>query len=1078
MLQTASALPAFGAFRLGKRCAPGRLVKSLMALAAVVGCASVAMAAEGPESVAAAPQSNAAATEPIDFHEQIEPILAKSCYSCHGADYAEASLRLDAKAEAMRGGNSGPAIVPGKSEESRLVHFVTGENEDGMIMPPEGEPLSETEIALVRNWIDQGALWPAEEISDAPQTSDHWSLQPITDPAPPAVAHATAVRNGIDNFIIARLEKEGLEPSVEADREMLIRRLSLDLTGLPPRPEEVQEFLADNRSDAYERLVDRLLASPHYGEKWARHWLDQGRYADSDGYEKDTGRPHAWRWRNWVIDALNADMPFDEFTRQQLAGDLLPGEEQSHLVATGFHRNTLTNKEGGVDQEEFRVAAVIDRVNTTGSVWLGLTVGCAQCHTHKYDPITQMEYYRLFAFFNNCDEQDVPAPLPEQVTEYEQALAQWQTEHAPLAEALATFEREQLPGRQRTWEAQRLADISAPEWTVLTPATAKATSDVELTVLDDGSVLASGPRPAKTTYTIVAHLPEGMISGLRLELLPDESLPKAGPGRGNKGEFQLTELTLAIRPLDKQHPKSKATPELITLAYPLAEAEAADAKKPVAAAVDGDRKTAWQPSVASGAPSSAYFELARAVGFEGGTQLTVTLAHDIGFSIGRLRLSVTQAEPPLRVAGMEHPIATILDMPAERRSKPQQRQLAAYYRLRDSGQQDSELARLSEAVEAHAKKKPVDPATKVLAQALIERQQDRRTTHVLVRGDFLRPGAVVEPGVLAVLPDLKPRGEQPDRLDLANWLVSKDNPLTARVKVNRVWMLYFGRGLVATQDDFGTQGEKPSHGQLLDWLASRFMEQGWSLKALHRLIVTSATYRQSSVTPPELLERDPYNILLARQSRVRVQAEVVRDLALAVSGLLVPEIGGPSVRPPQPAGVTELTYAGGARWVDSKGDDRYRRGLYTWFQRTSPYPMLLTFDAPDANVACTRRERSNTPLQALTLLNDPVFVECAQMLARRIVSEAPVESADGKLAVDARLQYAMLLCLGRHADGEELQMLRELYQSQLELAKADLQAVEQLIGPRDRHGASVEELAAYAIVGRTLMNLDEFITRE
>ena len=758
----------------------------------------------------------------IDFPRDIKPLLARSCLSCHGPEKQRGGLRLDSRAAALEGGNSGPVLKPGNATHSRLLLAVAGLDPE-VKMPPKGKPpLTVAEVALLRAWIEQGLRWPADGagVTSRPK-ANHWAFRAPQGPPLPAVKNRGWVRNAIDFFVLARLEKEGLSPAPEADRTTLLRRLGLDLIGLPPTPEEVDAFVADDRPDAWERLVERLLASPHYGERWGRHWLDAARYADSDGYEKDSGRPFAWRWRNWVINALNRDLPYDRFTVEQLAGDLLPGATLDQKVATGFHRNTLTNKEGGADQEQFRVEAVVDRVNTTARVFLGLTLGCAQCHDHKYDPLSQREYYQFFAFFNSDVEVNIPAPT---------------------ADSAATDAR-----RSAAHAARRRSLLTAIE-----------------------------------------------------------------QARSNKAQVNQLKKKLAV--LDRSAP-------------------------------------------------------------------TPTLAQTL--ALGKAR-----------------------------------------------------------------------------------------KTHIMVRGDFLRRGAEVRPGVPAILPPLRGiSGKGPTRLDLARWIAAPDNPLTGRVLVNGVWSKYFGRGLVATPEDFGTQGEKPSHPELLDYLATEFMRRGWSLKELHRLIVTSATYRQASRLTPELARRDPLNVLLARQSRQRLEAEIIRDVALSAGGLLVPTIGGPSVRPPQPSGISELTYAGSARWVESKGPDRYRRGLYTWFQRTSPYPMLLTFDAPDSNVCCVRRDRTNTPLQALTLMNDAVFVECARALGRRIIAEKP------GAGVRERVRHGFRLCLGRQPAEREAKRLARLYDELLTLCRANPAEAAKLAG-KGTKGFDAAEGAAWVALARALMNLDEFIMRE
>lgn len=778
-----------------------------------------------------------AASKHIDFAADIQPIFAAHCYDCHGADAQESGLRLDVRRKALDGADNGPVIVPNDSSHSRLIQVIAGLDEDTGRMPPPdvADPLTDDQLALLRAWIDQGANWPdALAGEDAPITgADLWSLQPIKRPPPPKIARRDWDRNPIDAFIFAKLEQERIAPAAEADRITLLRRVFLDLIGLPPTLEEARAFLQDDRPDAYERVVDRLLDSPHFGERWGRHWLDLARYADSDGYEKDLGRPFAWRYRDWVISAINNDLPFDEFTEQQLAGDLLPSSTSqpntSAEIGTGFYRNTLVNREGGIDPEEDRVKRTIDRTNTLGAVWLGLTIGCANCHTHKYDPISQREYFSLYAFFNSLNEVDLPVS------------------HTSSVAATPDFSPQEFVSARRS---------SAEE----------------------------------------------------------------------------------VR----------------------------------------------NPSLAPTAPA----------------------AHAVG--------------------------------PAQE-----------------------------------------------LFQAIAE-LEPRRETYVHLRGDFLAQGPMVTPNVLEVLPQIKVRGEQADRLDLARWLTSQDHPLTARVVVNRLWQTYFGRGLVSTADDFGTQGELPSHPELLDWLASELRSGGWRMKRMHRLIVTSAAYRQSSVIRLELAERDPYNRWLARQNRLRVEAEIVRDTALKVSGLLTPAIGGPSIHPPQPSGVSDVTFDNSANWVESTGPNRYRRGLYIWFQRTSPYPSLIGFDAPEANLSCTRRERSNTPLQALTMLNDTAFVECAQALGQRMMQVSPDPGDTASKARLKRLQHGFESALSRSPSPQELAALCELYDEALNLYATDSAMARTLIGSTSASGSLANSLAeveladasACVIVARAILNFDELITRE
>ena len=790
-----------------------------------------------------------AAKHPVDFVKDIQPIFAKACYSCHGRQTQESGFRLDRKEDAFKGGDSGSAIEIHESANSRLIQLVAGLDEDTGRMPPEGngEPLADEQIALLRAWIDQGAPWPAE-------ADQLWSLQPIVRPAIPSVKNSKWMRNEIDAFILEVLEREQVAPSPEADRSVLIRRVYLDLLGLLPKPEEVQAFLDDKRPDAYERMVETLLESPHYGERWGRHWLDAARYADSDGYEKDGVRPFAWRYRDWVIESLNRDMPFDVFSIQQMAGDLLSPQDPEYSptarVATGFHRNTLLNLEGGVDPEEDRVKRTIDRTNTTGTVWLGLTVGCANCHDHKYDPVSQREYFQMYAFFNNLKEADIPVD-PE-------ASAVEQPDLTP---------KEMLPDDR--------SKIDVP----VTVAVAKQASD-------------------------------------------------ASEGGGSENREAA------------EQPKSEETKT----------AASSPSKKKKGKVSEGDR---------------------------------------------RIALAMTSAQA-------------------------------------------------------------------------VEEQKKPRETYIHERGDFLSKGATVVPGALETLPPLKPRGEQADRLDFARWMFEPTNPLTARVTANRLWQWHFGRGLVSTGDDFGVQGERPSHPALLDWLASELHDNSWRWKHFHKLVVTSATYRQTSHARPELVQRDPYNTWLAKQNRIRVEAEIVRDLGLCVSGLLYPAVGGPSVRPPQPEGVSEITYSNTAKWEESTGPDRYKRGMYVWFQRTSPYPSSIVFDAPEANITCTRRERSNTPLQSLTLLNDKVFLEFAQATAKRMMKASEQSTNPGDL-VDSRIGFVFQLCLAREPNARELTVLRRLYDSALAASSPSTEVGGALVKPEEQ---------ACAAVARAMLNLDEFMTRE
>jgi mono/diheme cytochrome c family protein len=792
---------------------------------------------------------------PVDYARQVKPLLTRHCVACHGAARTRAGLRLDTAAAAIKGGKGGPVIQPGQGEESPLIRALLGEG-SGERMPLNRPPLNDAEIALLRDWIDQGAQGMANEPPGVPPAASHWAFVPPQRPVVPQVRATSWVRNPIDRFVLARLEQAGLSPSPEAEPSTLLRRASLDLIGLPPSPREVGQFLADRSPDRYERAIDRLMASPHFGERWARPWLDEARYADSNGYSIDAPRS-IWKYRDWVIAAFNGDMPFDRFVIDQIAGDLEPGATLAARIATGFHRNTPINQEGGIDVEQFRVESIVDRVNTTGTVFLGLTVGCAQCHDHKYDPIRQRDYYRLFAFFNNVDEPDLEITTPSE-----------QARRREIRDRIDRFHRElagrypDLDERERRWEES------------LSPAF-KANAEIE----------------AKLAFDV------------------------ARDKRSTAHRRVLVELMIADDP-----------------------------------ALQAER------AVLKG---------------------------------------LRAAEPKL-----------------------------------------------------------------VTTMVVRERTGPPRETFVHRGGDFTRKGDRVEAGVPAVLPALEgdSPGHRPDRMDLARWLVDRRNPLTARVAVNRIWQSYFGRGLVETDNDFGTQGSPPTHPELLDWLAGELIDSGWSLKAIHRLIVESSTYRQASRGRPECQAVDPDDRLLWRQARIRLDAELIRDAALASSGLLTRTVGGPSVFPPQPEGVMDL---GQMRrpWRPDTGPNRYRRGLYTFFWRATPFAFLATFDGPGGVQTCTRRLRSNTPLQALTLLNDPAFIEIARALATRILADCPPPSSDVE-----RIDHAFRLCLGRRPLDRERRALEDFL-------KTERSGAPQGSSP----SAAPPEWVGLA---RILLNLDEFVTRE
>ena len=1019
-------------------------------------------------STPAANPARASTRAKVDYERDIAPILSASCIACHGAEQPQAQLRLDSLAAALQGGASGKVVVPGNSNRSPLVRRLLGL--DKPQMPYGSDPLPAKQIALIRAWIDQGATGAKPAVAAAPpKTQKHWAYVKPVRPQPPKVKNSAWVRNPIDNFILARLEKEGLTPSPEADRETLIRRLSLDLTGLPPTLEEVDAFVADQSPGAYEKVVDRLLASPHYGERWARPWLDLARYADTHGYEKDDRRT-AWKYRDWVINALNQDMSFREFTIEQIAGDMLPNPTTDQLIATGFHRNTMLNQEGGVDHEEYRWYALVDRVNTTASVWLGTTLGCAQCHNHKFDPFTQKDYYRMLAFFDNVEYRDlnlgqgegwveepsIELPTPEQEAKSQELKA----EMAKLQAVLDTSTPE-LESAQANWERGMLA--AEQEWTVVRPLGATSKGGATLTVLDDQSLLAGGKNPQEDVYEIEARTGLQGITAVRLEALSDPSLPHGGPGRDAEGNFFLSALEVTAAPADRPD----AAEKVVFKEAAADESQGGYNVKNLVEKKEGITGWAIEPALDLAPPRrQAVLIPEKPFGFESGTLLNIRLKHEMFHSarnLGRFRLSVTSMADPKRTVQLAAKLRPVLAMPAAERTEKLKSELAAAYRAMAPALQAAR-DRMAEL------KKALDDLGIATAMILRERPSfERPSTFLRIRGSFLSKGDKVYAGVPGSLNPL-PENQMPNRLGLAYWLVEESNPLTARVAVNRFWEQYFGRGIVETSEDFGTQGQRPSHPKLLDWLATEFTRQGWSMKAFHRLIVTSATYRQSSHSTPELVERDPYNRLLARGPRFRLEAEMVRDQALAASGLLSAKIGGPSVFPYQPEGVWDRPYSDD-KWTLSQGEDRYRRTLYTFLRRTTPYPTLINFDAPSREFCTVRRVRTNTPLQALDTLNDPVFFEAARALAQRIMKEAAPDSA-------ARATHGFRLLLTRRPAATEVQRLVAFHDQQFARFQKDEKAARDVIQAGANPPPGAVELAAWTMVANVLLNLDETVTKE
>ncbi|MBO0859136.1 MAG: PSD1 domain-containing protein [Chloracidobacterium sp.] len=1007
-----------------------------------------------------------AQTGRVDFRRDIEPILRSNCYHCHGADEASAKLRLDEKEQAMKGGISGPVIIPAKSGDSRLMKRILGEGDEPR-MPLGGAPLKTDQIELIRKWIDEGAEWPENPQSaviqtQGPQSANprHWAFVAPSRPKLPVVKNRSWVRTPIDNFILAELEKKGIEPSPEADKTTLIRRLSLDLVGLPPTIEEIDQFTSDPDPGAYNKLVNRLLDSPHYGERWGRWWLDAARYADTNGFEKDRQRS-IWPYRDWVINALNKDMPFDQFTIKQLAGDLLPHPALDDRVATGFLRNSMLNQEGGVDPEQFRVEGIIDRVDAVGKAFLGLTINCAQCHNHKFDPISQTEYYRFFAFLNNDDEPAIEVPDKKIADKRGEILSKI----ARIEDDLVAGDAD-LPKRMAAWEDSVRNTEGDITWTPIKDGDIFAAFGVKFDRLEDGSFIAKGDNATTNNYIVKAKTNLKKITGVRVEFLTDPNLPRGGPGRAPDGSFYFSEFSVEAAPIDKPEAVEK-----VQLAKATADFELPGS--PAKNVIDGNLKTHWSSDagpVRRNQNRQFVFETQKSVEYDKGVALTFQLAQKKDdaidteqrqANIGRFRISITEAPNP-KLDPLPASVRVILSIPADQRSKEQRRELFSFYRTIDPA-----FVEANKKIDELMREWPFGPTTLALSAREIPRE-----TRVFKRGDWKRLGDAVSPGVPAALHPF-PKDAPPNRLGLAKWIVDRNNPLTARVIVNRIWQQYFGQGLVTTPEDFGSRCESPSHPELLDWLAVEFIESGWSIKHIHNLIVNSAVYRQSSKITPKLLEIDPYNRWLARAPRIRVESEIVRDVALAASGLLSKKIGGPSVFSPLPAGVMDLAY-GGFKWENATGDDRYRRGIYTFWKRTVPYPSMLVFDSPNGDFSCTRRVRSNTPLQALTTLNDTVFVEAAQALALRVWK-------DGGPDDRSKLIYAFRLCVSREPDQFETKKLLELLVDQQKYFEGNTAAavyVTTMDLNKIPENIDLSKVAPWTMVARVLLNMDETITKE
>ncbi len=1006
----------------------------------------------------------------IDFSRDIRPILSNNCFQCHGPDahQRQAGLRLDTQEGALAALESGAtAVVPGDLEQSALVRRITA-SDPGERMPPADseKQLTPEEIELLRRWVAAGAPWKM-----------HWAFQPPRAAELPEVARPDWCRGLIDRFVLASLEQRQWSPEPEAARETLIRRVTLDLTGLPPTLEAIDAFLLDNRADAYEHLVDRLLASPRFGEHLARDWLDVARYGDTHGLHLDNERA-IWPYRDWVISALNQNLPFDQFTVEQLAGDLLPEPTLSQQVATGFNRCNVTTSEGGAIEEEFRVRYAVDRVETTSTVFLGLTLGCAVCHDHKFDPFTQREFYQLFAYFNNVADRgmdgnaltpppSVPVPSPEQADRQRQLREQ----RDAVVQALAAPHAE-LDTAQVAWEAD-WRELSSGTWQTLPPTGLASSGGATLVPLGDGSVLASGENPDRDVYQVTAPLETTGLVAIRLEALTDESLKDNGPGRSSNSNFVLSEIEAELIV-----PDSVDAPRPIRWASAQANHYQKQGDYRIEKAIDGvvDATNGW---AAAGyerhEPCTAVFALAEPLTAAAGSQLRIRLRHESQFgqhAIGRFRLSISTDPRVVAPNYLEQTgqVAQVLAVPSADRTPEQAAQVRDFYRRQHWPQWAALDARRQQL------QSELDELERQIPLSLVMRESDAgREAFVLIRGQYDQPGEPVKPGVPTVLPPL-PADAPANRLALARWLVSPDHPLTARVAVNRFWQHFFGVGLVKTAEDFGQQGEFPTHPELLDTLARRFIESGWDVKGLLRQIVTSSTYRQSSQAAPAKFARDPENRWLARGPRYRLDAEVVRDLALATSGLLVEQLGGPGVKPYQPAGLWEaVAYPSSntAKFAQDQGAALYRRSLYTFWKRTSPPPNMQAFDAPTREACTVRRSRTNTPLQALVLLNDVQFVEAARNLAQRIIRQ-------GGATAQERASYGFRLATGRQPQAAELRSLVELYDDSLAEYRAHPDQARHLAEAGDSptdEALDPVEVAATTVVANLLLNLDETVTK-
>ncbi len=990
----------------------------------------------------------------VEFNRDVRPILSDTCFRCHGFDKAErkGDVRLDVREAAIAEVDGIHPIVPGKPEESELWKRINSTDEDEVMPPPKANhQLSAREKLVLKKWIEQGAEYQA-----------HWAYIPPAKPAVPKPDLGPWARSGnpLDAFVRARHVELGLAPAPQADSATLVRRLYFDVLGLPPKPEDVDAFVNDSAPDAYEKLVDRLLASEHFGERMAVWWLDLVRFADTIGYHSDNGR-NIWPYRDYVIRAFNENKRFDRFTIEQIAGDLLPDASRDVRVASAYNRLILSTEEGGAQAKQYEAKYVVDRVKSIGTTWLAQTFMCAECHDHKFDPVTARDFYSMGAFFADLKEpiigrreDGMPVPSPEQEAKQKGFAAK-------LAELRAKLDAPDpvIDAAQSAWEKANENGMPDVAWMPLRPSAATGTGSKILVREDNTLKVEVEGNAASDTYMVSLILPAG-TTGLKLDALTSATLPANGPGRSANGNFVLTEFSV-----EQAGKKLKLSNATATFEQPSHKA---------ASAIDGKnagKENGWAVLGNAGREASAYFELEQTIDKPAEVTVLMRQIYGTNHTLGKFRLSATVAPRPVRAPNVALPaeILAILKVAPGERNADQTKKLGTHFRA-----SAPELKAIRESI-ALTEKDSV-AFDKSIARVIVSDSGAPRTVRILPRGDWQNEtGEIVQPATPRFLPGAveSTEGKRLSRLDLAQWLVSRENPLTARVFMNRVWKQFFGIGLSKTLEDIGTQSELPPNQALLDWLAVDFMDRGWDVKAMIRLLVTSEAYRQSSIAPKDIAARDPQNREIARQSRWRLDAEYVRDNALSIAGLLVHKLGGPSVKPYQPGGYWENLNFPTREWENDKNENQWRRGLYTWWQRSYVHPAMLAFDAPTREECSADRLRSNIPQQALALLNDPQFVESARALALRMQRE-------GGDTPESRIAWAWKQATGRAAKPEEVKLLGDLLRKHLdsfqkEPGSADaIIKVGQFATPAD---AVKSELAAYTSVARTILNLHETITR-